>query len=145
VQGGQRGQAVADDGDGDARLDTRLHRPGGYDHLVDIVPSFDAYVALEPFEHLARQEAREVEAVDPLHLHHANAAAIHPVVDVEQIVLLDLGDAGGHLRHPAHRLVVRTLVLVAFRREYLQRHRQREVVGPAPLRQIDHPLPPGTK
>ena len=88
-----------------------------------------------------RQQPGEVEAVDPFHFHHADAAAVHPIVNVEQIVLLDLRHAGGDLGHPAHRLVVRPLVFVAFGREDLQRDRQREVVGSAPLGQIDHPLP----
>ena len=95
------GQAVADDGDGDARLQPRLHRPGRDDHLVDVVPALAARRAPEPFEHVAGQQPAQVVAVDPFHLHHADAAAVHPVVDVQQVVLLDLGDAGGDLGHPA--------------------------------------------
>ena len=119
----------------------RLHRPGGDDHLVDVVPALVADAGFEPFEHLAGQQPGKVVAVDPFHLHHADAAAVDPVVNVEQVVLLDLGHAGGDLGHPAHRLVVRPLVFVAFGREDFQRHRQREVVGAAALGQIDHALP----
>ena len=87
------------------------------------------------------QQPAQVVAVDPFHLHHADAAAIDPVVDVEQVVLLDLGHAGGDLGHAAHRLVVGPLVFVAFGREDLQGHRQRETVGAAPLAEIHHALP----
>ena len=92
-------------------------------------------------EHLAGQQAAQVVAVDPFHLHHADAGAIDPVVDVEEIVLLDLGDVGGDLGHAAHRLVVGAIIFVAFRREDLQRHREGELVGPAPLAKINHSLP----
>ncbi len=128
------------DGDGDARLQTRLHRPGGDDHLIDVVPPLVAHVGFQPLEHFVGQQPGEVVAVDPFHFHHADAAAVHPIVNVEQIVLLDLGHAGGHLGHPPHRLVVGPLVFVAFGREDFQGHRQREVVGPAPLGQIHHAL-----
>ena len=81
---------------------------------------FGVDAAPAALEHLAGQQAAQVVAVDPFHLHHADAAAIDPVVDVQQVVLLDLGHAGGHLGHAAHRLVVGAIVFVAFGREDLQ-------------------------
>ena len=61
-------------------------------------------------------------------------------MDVEQVVLLDLGHAGGDLGHTAHRFVIRPLVLVPFGRKDFQRNRQRETVGAAALAQIDYAL-----
>ena len=95
VQGGQGGQAVADDGDGHARLHPRLQRAGGDDHLVDVFPAAVAHAVANPLEHVGHQQPGQVVAVDPLHHHHADAVAIDEVIDVEQIVVLNLGDAGG--------------------------------------------------
>ena len=87
---------------------------------------------LHALQHRVGQQTAEVVAVDPFHFHEADAVAIDPVVYVQQVVLLDLGDLGGHVGHAAHRLVVGAIVFVAFGRKDLQGHRQREVVGPAP-------------
>ena len=92
-------------------------------------------------EHPVVQQPVQVVAVDPFHLHHADAVAVDPVVDVQQVVLLDLGDVGGDLGDAAHRLVVGALVLVGLGREDLEGHRQREVVGAPTLGEIDDPLP----
>ena len=62
-------------------------------------------------------------------------------MNVEQIVLLDLGHVGGDLGHAGHRLVVGPLVFVAFGGEDFQRDGQGEIVGSAPLGEVDHPLP----
>jgi len=70
--------------------------------------------------------------------------AVDPVVDLQQVVLLDLGDVGRDLGDPAHRLVVKTFVFVVLRGEDLQRYRQGEAVGPAPLAEINDPLPART-
>ena len=145
VQCRQGRQAIADNRNRNARLQTRLHRPVRDDHLVDVLKTLLAYPVLQPLEHLARQQPREIVAVHPFHLHHADAAAVHPVMNVQQIVLLDQGHPAGNRGHPRHRLVVRPLVLVAFGREDLQRHRQGETVGPAPLGQVHHPLPARTQ
>ena len=84
-------------GIGDARLEPRLHRPGGHDHVVHVLPAAIAHPLARALEHLARQQPAQIVAVDPLHLHDADAVAIDEVVHVQQVVLLDLGHAGGDL------------------------------------------------
>ncbi len=63
-----------------------------------------------------------------------------PIVNVEQIILLDLCYVSGDLGHAGHRFVVCPLVFVAFGREDFQRDRQREVVGSAAFGEVDHTL-----
>ena len=83
----------------------------------------------------------EVVAVDPFHFHQADAIAIDPVMHVQQVVLLDLGDVRGHDRHAAHGLVVGAVVFVALGREDLQGHGEGEIVGAAPQAEVHDPLP----
>ncbi len=96
-------------------------------------------------EHIVGHQLGQVVAVDPLHFHHADPAALDEVVDVEQVVLLDLGHAHRDVGNAGHGLVVAAGVFVAGGREDFQGHRQREVVGPPPLAQVDHPLSAGAE
>ena len=145
MQGCQRGQAVADNGDGDPRLQPRLHRTGRDDHLVDVLPPPRADALLDLLEHLLGQQAAQVVAVDPFHLHDADAEAVDPVLHVQEVVLLDLGDVGGDLGDASHGLVVRPLVFVVFGREDFQGHGEREAVGPAALGEIHDALAAGAE
>jgi hypothetical protein len=96
-------------------------------------------------KHVGGEQAGKVIAVDPLHDHHANAVTIDEVIDVEQIVVLDLGDAGRGAGHALHGFVVAANVVEPLRREDFQRRREREVVGAAQLRQIHDALAAGTE
>ena len=85
----------------------------------------------------------EVVAVDPFHLLDADAAPLDEILHVEQVVVLNLGDAAGDRRHPLHRLAVVPLVGESLGRKELERDRQREIVAAAPLAEIDDPLAAG--
>jgi hypothetical protein len=53
------------------------------------------------------------------------------VLDLEQLVLLDLGDPGGHPRHAGHGFVIGGNVRVPLWGKDVQGHRQSEAVGAA--------------
>ena len=74
-------------------------------------------------------------------LHQADSAPLDPVVNVQQVVVLDLSDVGGDLGDALHGRLVRAIVLAAIRRKDFDRDRQREAVGAAAFRQIDDALP----
>ncbi len=145
VQRRQRRQAIANDGDGNARLQSRLHRTGRHDYLVDVRPPPLAHAPVNVLQHLPRQQPAQVVSVDPLHFHDADAVVLDPIVYVEKVVLLNLGDVGRHVGDPPHGVVIRSIVFVALGRKNLQRHRKREAIGAAPLAQIDDSLAARTK
>ncbi len=116
-------QTFANDRDGHPRLEARLHGTGGDDDVVQVRPAFRRDAFARPVEDTAAEEMAQVVAVDPLHLHHADAVAIDKVLDIEQVVLLDLRDTRGHRCHPGHRLVVGLFVFEPLGRKELDRHR----------------------
>ena len=71
--------------------------------------------------------------------------AIDEVIDVEQVVVLNLGDAGRRAGHALHRLVVAADVVEPLGREDLERRRQREIVRAAQLGLIDDALAAGAE
>ena len=133
VQRGQRRQTFPYDRHGHTRLQPGLHGAGRHDNVVQIIPAAVAHPVARPFEHLTGQQPAQVVAVDPFHLHDADAIPIDEILHVEQVVLLDLGDPGRRFGNPGHGFVVAADVVVACRREDLQGDRQREVVGAAAL------------
>ena len=142
MQGRQRRQDGAKHRDRHPRLEPRLDPAGRDDHVVEILPALIAHPVTRPLEHRRREQALEIVAVDPLHLHQADAVVLDEVVDVDQVVLLDLRDPDGDAGHARHRLVVAGGAVITGGREDLQGHRQRELVGPEPLAEVDDPLSP---
>ncbi len=140
VQGGQRGQAVAQHADGHARLEARLGRAIGEDDALHVFPPLRADVIARPLQDLSREEDAQVVAVQPFHLHHADVILREEVVNMQQVVVLNAGHAGGDLGHTAHVLIVGVGVAVRFGREDLEGHGQRKAVGPAPFAEVDGPL-----
>jgi len=140
MESGQGGKTVANDGNGDARLDAGLDGSVSDNDPVDIRPAAVADARLEPLEHAVAEQVAEIVAVDPFHLHHSDATAVDPVVDVEEVVLLDFGDARGDRGHAAHGLIVGAFVFVAFGGEDLDGNGKGEIVRPAAFTQVDYAL-----
>ena len=108
----QARQGLADDRDRDPRLEARLLRAGGDDAIVEVAEALVGDAGPGLLEDLGSEQPREVVAVDPLHLHDADPPLLDEVVDVEEVVLLDQGDAGRHLGNPPHRLDIEALRLI---------------------------------
>ncbi len=137
VERGQRREAFTQHLNGDARLEARLDRPRGENHAVDVLQALRADAFARPLQRLRSEETAQVVAVEPFHLHDANAILRKEVVDVEEIVVLDQGDAGRDLGDAAHVLLIRFGVAVRFRRKDLEGDReQKSDIRPraAPLR-----------
>src|SRR5438874_4097158 len=71
--------------------------------------------------------------------------AIDEVIDVEQVVVLNLSNAGRSAGNALHRLVVAADIVEPLRREDLQSGRQRKLIRPAQLGLIDDALPAGAE
>ena len=66
---------------------------------------------------------------------------IDPVVDVQQIVLLDLGDHRCYLGDACHACIIGGFVFVGLGCEDFQGQRDGEAVRSASLGEVDDPLP----
>src|ERR1019366_778907 len=74
--------------------------------------------------------------------HDADAVALDEVVQIEQVIVLDEGDARGNLSDSAHVGQIALDVAVAFRREDFERDRQAKAVGTVTFAEIDDALAP---
>ena len=139
---------LSNDRDRHASFEPRLPLAGRHADIIEVAPAFVIDTRPRLLEEFGGQQLGEVVAVDPLHLHDADSPLLDEVLHIEQIVLLDLGNPGGHRRDAVHRLHVELLGLIPLWRENLEGHRQCEVAGALPLGQVDHaltasPQPPG--
>ncbi len=128
MQGCQSGQAVPQDGHGHTGPDTGLHWTGGDDDSIEILPPPSAEPTVNQIQHIVVQHAAEVISVDPLHRHHSNAIAVDEIVHVQQIILLNLRDAGSHPSHSGHGVFVIASGFVTLRGKNLHGDRQSESV-----------------
>src|SRR5690606_14908591 len=99
MERGESGQHLAHNGHRHPRLEARPGRAIGDNHAMDVLPSLPAHALACPLEHGRGKQDVEVVAIDPLHFENTYAIAFDEVLDVEQVVVLNLGDLATHLGH----------------------------------------------
>ncbi|MFM9117020.1 MAG: hypothetical protein ACKOU6_12765 [Planctomycetota bacterium] len=82
----------------------------------------------------------EVKAIDPFHEHDADTMTVEKIMNVEEVIMLHLGDTPCHSRHAFHIRRVSIGALEAGWREYFQGDGNGEMIGAAEFREVDAAL-----